>query len=392
MKQFSSIELFAGAGGLAQGLALTGFHPKIIVEKNQNACQTLRQNTFWRNIFKEDSILFEGDVKNVNFEAFQGVDLVSGGPPCQPFSIGGKHKGPRDNRDMFPQAIRAVRETQPKAFILENVKGITRKAFYNYFEYIKMQLQYPEIKCHDDESWVSHLARLEQHHLAKRKATDGFYYNLVTQSLQAADYGVPQRRERIFFVGFRNDLSVSWHFPTPTHAKEALLFEQHVSNAYWEKHNIQKPDGLHVPAKIKRCLNSHHLFSSPLQPWRTVRDAFVGLPNPYETSSNNLLNHDFIPGARTYPGHSGSPLDEPSKTLKAGDHGVPGGENMVRFTDGSVRYFTVREAARLQTFKDDYYFSGAWSETMRQLGNAVPVHLATILAEGIAQALSESHT
>ena len=392
MKQFSSIELFAGAGGLAQGLALTGFHPKIIVEKNQNACQTLRQNTFWRNIFKGDSILFEGDVINVDFEAFQGVDLVSGGPPCQPFSVGGKHKGPRDNRDMFPQAIRAVRETQPKSFILENVKGITRKTFYNYFEYIKMQLQYPEIKCRDDESWVSHLARLEQHHLAKRKATDGFYYNLVTQLLQAADYGVPQRRERIFFVGFRNDLAVSWHFPTPTHAKEALLFEQHVSNTYWEKHNIQKPDRLHVPAKINRRLNSYHLFSSPLQPWRTVRDAFVGLPDPYEAPSNNLLNHDFIPGARTYPGHSGSPLDEPSKTLKAGDHGVPGGENMVRFTDGSVRYFTVREAARLQTFKDDYYFSGAWSETMRQLGNAVPVHLATLLAEGIAQALSEYHT
>jgi DNA (cytosine-5)-methyltransferase 1 len=103
--------------------------------------------------------------------------------------------------------------------------------------------------------------------------------------------------------------------------------------------------------------------------------------------NNSIANHQFNPGARSYPGHSGSPLDEPGKTLKAGDHGVPGGENMLLRTDGSVRYFTVREAARLQTFPDDYVFRRAWSATMRQLGNAVPVRLAEVVARSVAKTL-----
>jgi DNA (cytosine-5)-methyltransferase 1 len=86
-------------------------------------------------------------------------------------------------------------------------------------------------------------------------------------------------------------------------------------------------------------------------------------------------------------GHTGSPLDEPAKTLKAGDHGVPGGENILVQPDGSIRYFTVREAARIQTFPDDYVFHGAWSETMRQLGNAVPVQLGAVVASSVRQKL-----
>ena len=98
-------------------------------------------------------------------------------------------------------------------------------------------------------------------------------------------------------------------------------------------------------------------------------------------------NHRFNPGARSYPGHTGSPWDQPSKTLKAGDHGVPGGENTLRHPNGRVRYFTVREAARLQTFPDGYEFHGSWTETMRQLGNAVPVQLSFSVADSVAKAL-----
>jgi DNA (cytosine-5)-methyltransferase 1 len=103
--------------------------------------------------------------------------------------------------------------------------------------------------------------------------------------------------------------------------------------------------------------------------------------------SKRFANHVGNPGARTYTGHTGSPWDEPSKTLKAGDHGVPGGENILRREDGSVRYFTVREAARLQTFPDEYVFRGAWCEGFRQLGNAVPVDLACAVATSVRERL-----
>ena len=118
--------------------------------------------------------------------------------------------------------------------------------------------------------------------------------------------------------------------------------------------------------------------------WITVRDAISDLPDPERRPNSGVPNHVVNPGARSYPGHTGSPLDEPAKTLKAGDHGVPGGENMLARPDGSIRYFTVREAARLQTFPDDYVFQGAWSEAMRQLGNAVPVRLAETIARSVA--------
>ena len=91
-----------------------------------------------------------------------------------------------------------------------------------------------------------------------------------------------------------------------------------------------------------------------------------------------------------YPGHTGSPLDLPAKTLKAGDHGVPGGENMMVLENSAVRYFSVRESARLQTFLDGYVFHGSWTETMRQLGNAVPVSLARLVAASVAVRLAES--
>lgn len=122
-------------------------------------------------------------------------------------------------------------------------------------------------------------------------------------------------------------------------------------------------------------------------PWRTVRDALVGLPDPKAKAAKTIPDHRFQDGAKVYPGHTGSPLDLPAKTLKAGDHGVPGGENMLVREDGSVRYFTVREAARIQTFPDGYRFHGSWTETMRQLGNAVPVMLGRIVAASVAEKL-----
>ena len=123
--------------------------------------------------------------------------------------------------------------------------------------------------------------------------------------------------------------------------------------------------------------------------WRTTRDAIADLPDPEcRSSSGHIDNHVFQGGAKAYAGHAGSPYDEPAKTLKAGDHGVPGGENMLRRGDGTVRYFTVRESARLQTFPDDFIFDGSWTETMRQLGNAVPVDLGHVVLDSVAKVLN----
>ena len=118
-----------------------------------------------------------------------------------------------------------------------------------------------------------------------------------------------------------------------------------------------------------------------------MRDALAGLPEPQIGGVPGWFNHELRTGARSYPGHTGSLLDEPSKAIKAGVHGVPGGENMLRYPDGRVRYYSVREAARIQCFPDRYEFDANWSESMRQIGNAVPVRLAQIVASSVAVAL-----
>jgi DNA (cytosine-5)-methyltransferase 1 len=389
----SSIELFAGAGGLAMGMVEAGFHHSALVEWNKDACQTIRENARHYGIADlSEFALHEGDARNFSFKPFADglLDVVSGGPPCQPFSLGGKHKGNMDERDMFPTAVQAVRETKPKAFIFENVKGLLRQSFASYFEYIYLQLSYPDITRKKDEAWEAHLARLEgTHTLGRSKAA----YKVAFRLLNAADYGVPQKRERVFLVGFRSDQRVQWAFPEPTHSEDALLISKWVTGDYWERHKVARGARPPLPEKlIKRVelLRKELDAGVPqLKPWVTVRDALAGLPDP-ETSKGKrspLANHVFVPGARSYPGHTGSPLDEPSKTLKAGDHGVPGGENMLVRLDGSIRYFTVREAARIQTFPDDYVFHGSWSDTMKQLGNAVPVKLAQAVASSVGDAL-----
>ena len=136
------------------------------------------------------------------------------------------------------------------------------------------------------------------------------------------------------------------------------------------------------------AMDTLSLFPETTMRWQTVRDALAGLPDPHDVAKASAIpNHELRLGARSYPGHTGSDIDEPAKTLKAGGHGVPGDENMIRLRDGSIRYFTTRESARLQTFPDDYVFAGSWTESMRQIGNAVPVMLAHTMGDAIARRL-----
>lgn len=372
----TSLELFSGAGGLALGLQLSGIQHIALIEKNAQACTTLRQN------FQQPTII-EGDVREVNLSQFHNIDIIAGGPPCQPFSLGGKAKGMNDQRDMFPPAIAAIGKLMPKVFIFENVKGLLRQAFREYFDYIILQLRYPQIEqCHNN--WRDNRQMLQN--LQTKGAYSGLRYDVYYKLLNAADFGVAQKRERVIIVGFRHDLQVNWQFPEPTHSADALLWQQYITGEYWTRHKIAHPRKIdNARAIINRLTNKYGIFSPTSKPWQTIRDALVGL-----NSDNGLNDHQYRTGAKVYKGHTGSPIDAPSKTLKAGDHGVPGGENMICQDDGNVRYFTILEAKRIQTFPDNYAITGPWSEAMRQLGNAVPVRLAQVIGNAVLQTLNQA--
>jgi DNA (cytosine-5)-methyltransferase 1 len=372
-----SLELFSGAGGLAKGLEQAGFEHVKFVEFDKNACNSLRKN------FNHE-LVFEGDVRNFDFHSISGVDLIAGGPPCQPFSLGGKHKAQNDQRDMFPYAAKAVDAHAPAAFLFENVKGLLRSGFAPYFEYIVLRLTYPEAHSKDKDTWLDHLKRLKEISWSRY---DGLKYCVSYKLLNAADYGVPQCRDRVFIVGIRGDIDEPWRFPTPTHSESALKDAQRHQGEYWERHGIFAPDWAdrtsHRNASISLDLGD------PVLPWRTVRDALSGVPHPADP--HDIVDHIFRDGARVYPGHTGSFIDSPAKTLKAGGHGVPGGENMIRYEDGSVRYFTVYEGKLLQTFEPSFAVTGAWGEGMRQIGNAVPTLLARRLGQQISNVLRRAN-
>ncbi|WP_312366116.1 DNA cytosine methyltransferase [Ensifer sp.] len=382
-----AIELFAGAGGLGMGVSLAGFKPELIVEWDRWCCDTLRENRkIKESIIAKWPAPIEGDVRDVDYRPFEGkIELITGGPPCQPFSIGGRHRAHDDSRDMWPEAVRAVREVRPRAFIFENVKGLTRETFSTYLGYILLQLTFPSIKLGPDEDWQDHRDRLQRHHTSGGKIE----YRVIHQLVNAANHGVPQKRERVVFVGFAEGIEADWCFPRETHSLDALLHSQFKSGEYWDGHKVATKDRV-INERFQT--RGQRLSAKPSElPWRTVRDALAGLPEPTPRDKDHgILNHKLQPGARSYVGHTGSSLDEPAKTLKAGVHGVPGGENMLRRADGSVRYFTIRESARLQAFPDNYALHGAWSEAMRQLGNAVPVTLSEVVAKSVRDHLIAS--
>jgi len=373
-----SVELFSGCGGLAMGLSRAGFAHDLMIEWNASAVATIEHNrargiehvTHWPIIRR--------DVREVDFSSHLGtLDLIAGGPPCQPFSLGGKARGHMDERDMWPSAIRAVKEARPSAFLFENVQGLARPAFAEYLEWITRSLEHVSM-TEIAEPYAVMLERL-------RRASGPKDYEVVVLKVNAADYGAPQIRHRVLVCGFRSDLGIASEPPRPTHSRERLLWDQWVSGDYWTRHRLPQPADELIPRRDIRVVEVLRRGSKKPKtlPWVTLRDAVSDLGAP-----SGANNHVLQTGARVYPGHTGSVLDQPAKALKAGVHGVPGGENMMVLDDGSVRYLTVREAARLQGLPDDYEFPGSWSESMRQLGNAVPVQLAEVIGRWLANSLA----
>lgn len=384
-----AVELFAGAGGLALGVSEAGFEHLALVELERHACETIRANQKLGHAHASAWPLHEKDVREFDYRTIRGdVDLLCAGVPCQPFSVAGKGRGHDDHRDLFSEVARAARSLRPKAILIENVKGLLRPGFRDYFDYLRMALASPGFARGEHESWREHFECLRKH---GQEGDQALKYQVYVHTVNAADYGVPQWRDRVLIVAFRSDVGVQWALPPATHSLDALLWAQYKTREYWRRHGLKrKRPGLMTKrchSRLKALSDMEKLDDRGL-PWRTVRDAIADLPALRQgQEAADIDSHYLNRGARAYARHSGSLMDEPAKTLKAGSHGVPGGENTLALGAGRVRYFSVRECARFQTFQDDYVFTGPWSRAMRQVGNAVPVLLARRMAEAIRERL-----
>ena len=419
----TSVELFAGGGGLAMAVHRSGFRPLLLNEYVKHACDTLEANGAAPRGEEEripepgePGLLVRGDVSELKMSYLEGkVDLLAGGPPCQPFSLGGVAKGDEDKRNMFPEMFRAIREIQPKAVICENVRGLLRPSFKPYFDYILHELELPFVERDDNGTWLQHDDRLRLRK-QQNKTNPRERYRVYKFEVNAADYGVPQIRNRVIIVAFRGDLDINEELlakaTEKTHSEAALL-QSLASGEYWDRHpTAPKHVRDHVMAGLQGTFALDDA-EARRQPWRTLRDALAGIDEDSEQLpevpwdrldrvqyDDMPMDHVGWPDARIYAGHTPNVLDRPAKTVKAGVHGVPGGES-VMLTDTRIpgakapnqryrhRYMTVREAARVMTFPDDWKLSGPRGEKMRQLGNAVPVLLGEVFAKAVATVLDD---
>lgn len=394
-----SIELFAGAAGLGLGLAKAGFHHEIVVEHDAAACRTIRHNQERGHELVQGWKVVEADVESVDLSAVaEEPDLLAGGPPCQEFSLGGRHKGAEGERNMWPWTINATRVLRPRSFIFENVPGLASR-HADYLEYLKMALTIPEL-ANPTADWREDSQFLRT--CLDQKLRSVPTYRVSVAKLSAADYGTAQKRSRLFIIGIRDDIAREWEAPEATHSAEQLLDDKWVTGAYWDRFGLARPD---IDDAGLRHLRRHNqrgmpdLFAPSLAAHRTVRDAIGNLPEAVAEGSRDISDHEAAPReARAYKGHTGSPIDDPSKTLRAGVHGVSGGENMVDYGEGAegerYRHFTVREAARVSGFPDDYVWprtgdrSLDWGRGLKQLGNCVPTDLAEAVGRSVARAIA----
>lgn len=323
------IDVFSGAGGLSLGLELAGWQVDTALEFNEIAVSTHKNNLSGVSHICDD-------VRNVNFKRFKGVDLVAGGPPCQPFSVSGKQLGSDDARDMIPEFIRAVKESKPKAFLMENVAGLTTQKFMTY-----LQLQIDEF--------------------LKLK------YRVKWAVLNAADYGVPQRRLRLFIVGTTKDYDFS--FPEPTHGVGRLPYitvKEAIKELVMDSPNLAKVVYAKNPI-IRKSPYAGMLLN--------------GKGRPLDM---NGVSHT-IPA--TAGGNRTHVLDTKGVLKKYHEHLLRGGKPRVGEVEGCKR-LTVGQSAALQTFPSWFKFMGTKSQQYAQIGNAVPPTLAAAVASKLLESIS----
>lgn len=335
-RSYTDIELFAGAGGLALGFERAGFNHVALNELMPEACATLRANRPSWNVI-------EGDVSQVSFEKYKGkVDMVSGGFPCQAFSYAGKKLGFEDTRGtLFYQFARVIKEVQPKIFLGENVRGLLEHNGGKTMETIK--------------DVIKELG-----------------YTLVEpRFLKAIFYMVPQKRERLFLVGIRNDLADKLTFAWPSPYKRILTLRDALKAGVLYPTDVPDSPGQRYPQRKAQIL-------SMVPPGGYWRDLPVDVQKEYMKGSFDL------PGGKTGMARRLS-WDEPSLTLTC----APAQKQTERCHPEETRPLTVREYARIQTFPDEWKFEGKMESIYKQIGNAVPVNLASAVGRALVRMLNQ---
>lgn len=331
--QYTSVELFAGAGGLALGLEEAGLYHVMLNEFDDVACKTLRTNRPNWNVV-------EGDIHDIDFSEYKDkVDVVTGGFPCQAFSYAGKKLGFEDARGtLFFEWARAVKEIQPKICVGENVRGLL---------------------SHDNGKTIKGMIDV---------LTELGYRVLSPQVLKAIYYRVPQKRERMILVGIRNDISTEFFYPQPSRhiyttrdaLKKGSLFDCDVPTSEGEKY----------PEKKRKVLD----LVPPGGYWRDL---------PVDIQKEYMQKSYYLGGGKTGMARRIS-WDEPCLTLTC----APAQKQTERCHPEETRPFTVREYARIQTFPDTWKFEGSMSRQYKQIGNAVPVNLAKEIGYSIVDFLN----
>ncbi|XAG90166.1 DNA (cytosine-5-)-methyltransferase [bacterium 19CA01SA08] len=335
-RDYHAIELFAGAGGLALGMEQAGLKSLLLSEIDNHACDTLEKN-------RPDWNVVRGDVSEIDFTPYRDkVDVLSGGFPCQAFSYAGKKLGFEDARGtLFFEFARAVKETNPKVILAENVRGLLN---------------------HDDGKTLK----------AIKGIIDELGYELVEpRVLKAVFYRVPQKRERLILVAIRKDLasSVAFHWPSPF--KRIMTMRDALKAGELFDTDVPESIGQKYPASKAKVLEQ----VPPGGYWRDL---------PLDVQKDYMKKSFYLGGGKTGMARRLS-WDEPSLTLTCS----PAQKQTERCHPEETRPLTVREYARIQTFPDDWIFSGPITAQYKQIGNAVPVNLASAVARSVVRLLNQ---